>query len=253
MTPLYREVWFTSGDGLKLYARDYGPSDSARTPVLCLNGLTRNSRDFEDLAPRLAADGRRVIAPDYRGRGRSAYMLDGASYRPDVELADALTLLDHLGVPRVAVIGTSRGGIIAMFMAKLAPDRLAGVLFNDIGPVLEPAGLRRIRTYLGRTEPVADWPAAIAAVKRINSGFTGVGDAQWERLARRVFADTTAGPAPAYDSHLADLFPTAEAIQEIAEVLADDMPAAKTRKRRTPAASAERAEETEPVANEKAS
>ena len=208
----HREVWVKAADGLTLFARDYGPETSARMPALCLSGLTRNSRDFEVLAPALALE-RRVIAMDYRGRGRSAYAADGSSYRPDVELHDALTLLNHLAIPRVAVIGTSRGGIVSLLMAAHAPDRLAGVLFNDIGPVIETAGLVRISAYLGRTGTIATWAEAITAVKRINPGFPGLSDAMWRNFAGRIFNEAEGGLTLAYDARLADNFPSLEAIQ----------------------------------------
>src|SRR4051812_41641658 len=111
----HRDIHFSSADGLALYGRDY-PAESASTPILCLSGLTRNMRDFEPLL-RWLGGSRRLVMMDYRGRGRSAYAKDPATYRPDIELADALRLLDRLDIGQVSVIGTSRGGIIAMLMA----------------------------------------------------------------------------------------------------------------------------------------
>src|SRR5262245_9615668 len=113
-TAASRDIRFTSADGLSLYGRDY-PAEGEAAPILCLAGLTRTSRDFEPLAQWLAGT-RRLITMDYRGRGRSAYAADPTTYRPDVELADAVRLLDHLGIERVNVIGASRGGIVAMIM-----------------------------------------------------------------------------------------------------------------------------------------
>ncbi len=109
---------------------------SALTPLLCLPGLTRNSRDFETIAPWLAQK-RRVITADFRGRGLSQYASDPASYRPDIELIDMIALLNFLKVDRVAVIGTSRGGIVGMLMAAFFRDRLAGLFLNDVGPELD--------------------------------------------------------------------------------------------------------------------
>ena len=202
----WRDVRFRSLDGLDLYVRDYGP-DRGPTPVLCLSGLSRNSKDAHPVAARIAS-GRRVIAPDYRGRGRSAHAPDWSSYRVEVEMADAIALLDTLGIAKVVVLGTSRGGLIAMLMAALHRDRLTGVLLNDIGPVLEPAGLLRIRRYLGRPPRFTTWRGAVAALKRANPGFGSLSDAQWLDFARRVYRDEAGRPMLDYDATLRRTFPT---------------------------------------------
>src|SRR5207237_7309109 len=132
------DIRFTAPDGIELSGADYGGRSGL--PVLCLSGLTRNVRDFEPLAP-LIADCCRLLVLDYRGRGSSAYALDVKSYRPDVELADAMRLLDILKIDAAGVIGTSRGGLIAMLMGQAHPGRLLGVVLNDIGPVIERQGL----------------------------------------------------------------------------------------------------------------
>jgi pimeloyl-ACP methyl ester carboxylesterase len=207
-TPLaWRDVRFRSPDGLDLYARDYRPTDGAATPVLCLSGLTRNSKDAQPLAEHIAGE-RRLIAPDYRGRGRSAYAPDWSSYTVEVELADAIALLDHLGIARVLLIGTSRGGLIAMLMAALHRDRLAGVLLNDIGPVLEPAGLLRIRRYLGKPLRFTTWRGAVAALKRDNPGFASLSEAEWLGFAHRLYRDEGGRPVLDYDPNLRRSFPT---------------------------------------------
>ncbi len=208
----FRELRYLSADGLSLYARDYGPESSRPVPLLCLPGLTRNSKDFETIAPRLAA-GRRVVCPDFRGRGRSQYAGDPLTYRPEVELADTLALLDLLGIARAAVIGTSRGGIVAMVMAANHPDRLAGILFNDIGPKIEPEGLLRIRSYLGRTPAFTSWPDAVAGLRALHAGFETLTDAEWLAFARRVFRDESGDPRPDSDPGIAVAFPTIEDIE----------------------------------------
>jgi pimeloyl-ACP methyl ester carboxylesterase len=204
---VWRDVRFRSPDGLDLYARDYGPASGGPTPALCLSGLTRNSKDAHPVADRIAA-GRRVVAPDYRGRGRSAYATDWRSYRVEVELADAMALLDTLGIGKVVVLGTSRGGLIAMLIAALHRERLAGVLLNDIGPVLEPDGLLRIRSYLGRPLRVTTWRGAVAALKRTNPGFESLDEAQWLAFARRLYRDEGCRPVLDYDPKLRRSFPT---------------------------------------------
>jgi pimeloyl-ACP methyl ester carboxylesterase len=204
----WRDIEFGSpADGLALYARDYRAGEGGGTAVLCLSGLTRNSKDAHLLATRIGQQ-RRVIAPDYRGRGRSAYAADWSSYRVDVELADAIALLDLLGLDKVVVVGTSRGGLIAMLMATLHRDRLAGVVLNDIGPVLEPEGLARIRRYLGKRPRFTTWRGAVAALKRTNQGFASLSDDEWLAFARRVFRDDDGRPALDYDANLRRTFPT---------------------------------------------
>src|SRR5215469_9759579 len=139
----FRDGFFTSQDGLRLYYRDYGDPLAARTPVLCLSGLARNSVDFDHVASRLAKD-RRVICPDYRGRGRSAYDDDWRRYEPRTYVMDILDLLALTGIGRAVVIGTSLGGLLGMGLAALQPTLIAGLVLNDIGPELVPSGLARI-------------------------------------------------------------------------------------------------------------
>ena len=207
----FSEHFFDAADGVRLYARDYAGPDKRLTPVVCLPGLTRNAKDFDTAAPRLA-QARRMICPDFRGRGKSAHA-DPATYRPDQELADTLQLLDVLGVRRFAIIGTSRGGIVAMVMAAKALDRLAGVAFNDIGPRIEKAGLIRIRSYLGSDPQFGSWAQAVDALKATNPGFHSLDDAEWLAFARRVFRDENGVPRADYDAGLTQNFPSIEDIE----------------------------------------
>lgn len=207
-----RDIHFTSSEGLALYGRDY-PAPHDGTPLLCLSGLTRNVRDFEPLAGWLGGT-RRLVTMDYRGRGRSTHALDPSTYRPDVELADALRLLDALEIERVNVVGTSRGGIIAMIMAAQHPHRLNGVLLNDVGPVIEKAGLLRIRKYLGKAVSFASWEEAAAALKRDNPGFASLSSEEWLSYAKRVFIGKCGRIVNDYDLRLAETFPTAAEIEK---------------------------------------
>jgi pimeloyl-ACP methyl ester carboxylesterase len=212
-----REVRFASADGLALYARELGPPDSAKTPLLCLSGLTRNCKDFEPLLSWLPLD-RRAICPDYRGRGKSAYAEDAKTYTPFHELADQIALLDHLGIPKVAVIGTSRGGIVAMLMAAFQKDRLAGVLLNDIGPKLEKTGLLRIRNNIDGPAPVLDsWDSAIAYLEARDPGYETLTAPEWLAMAKRVFAEKDGRPAIDFDTRLVETFPTRELIESDAD------------------------------------
>lgn len=208
----YRDVHVASTDGLSLYARDY-PASGGAAPLLCLCGLTRNVRDFEPLAQWLAGT-RRLIAMDYRGRGRSAYAADPLTYRPDVELSDALRLLDELKIGQVSVIGTSRGGIIAMLMAAQFPQRLKSVLLNDVGAVIEKTSMLRIRSYLGRALAFTNWDEAVAALKESNPGFETLSESEWTDFARRVFTEKAGRISNDYDLRLAETFPSAEAIEK---------------------------------------
>ncbi len=205
----YEPVHFQSDDGLRLFARDYSPSLSALTPLLCLPGLTRNSKDFESIAPWLAQS-RRVIAPDFRGRGLSHYASDPASYRPDSELLDMISLLSSLKIDRVAVVGTSRGGIVGMLMAAFFHERLAGLFLNDVGPELDSAGLLRIRSYLGVQSEFTSWEMAIENLKSNNRGFESLAADEWRAFAQRVFTPVNGVPRIDYDPALLQTFPSVE-------------------------------------------
>lgn len=164
----YDDRFWTSRDGLKLHFRDYAgpgsPETGASLPVLCLPGLTRNARDFELLAPRLAAR-RRVLCPDMRGRGDSEYAKDSASYNPPQYCDDVLALLDQEGISRFIVVGTSLGGLMTMGLALAVRDRIAGAVLNDVGPRLEPAGLTRILDYVGQGRNFPTWVHAARALE----------------------------------------------------------------------------------------
>ncbi len=145
------ELTWRGEGGLALYARDYaGSGGPARCPVVCIHGLTRNSGDFEEVAPWIAAQGRRVIAVDIRGRGRSARDPDPRRYNPVVYTKDVLRLLDEAGIARAVFIGTSMGGIITMAIAGKRLRAIAAAVLNDVGPVISMAGLTRIAGYVGQ-------------------------------------------------------------------------------------------------------
>ena len=181
-------TWKGEGD-VALYARDYaGSGGPARCPVVCIHGLTRNSADFEEVAPWIAAQGRRVIAVDIRGRGRSARDPDPRRYNPAVYAGDVLQLLDGAGIARAVFIGTSMGGIITMAIAGKRLRAIAAAVLNDVGPVLSMAGLERIRGYVGKGEPVRSWDEAAAFVKSVNEvAFPGNAMADWHAWAKRAF------------------------------------------------------------------
>ena len=178
----FREGIFHSQDDLPLYWRDYGDSASSRTPVLCLGGLSRNSKDFHLLARQICRD-RRVLAPDYRGRGRSARDPDWRHYRPETYLADIFDLLTVAGVHRVVVIGTSMGGLLAMGLAAFRPTVLAGAILNDVGPEIAGPGFQRILDYIGTDRPETTWEGAVAELKRIFPAPYPDTEAKWLSMA----------------------------------------------------------------------
>jgi pimeloyl-ACP methyl ester carboxylesterase len=186
---------WTSADGLILHARDYAPAaGAAKTPILCLHGLTRNASDFELLAPRIAAAGRRVLAVDFRGRGRSAWDPEPMRYLPATYAADILALLDQAGIARAGFIGTSLGGIVSMLLASLRPTAVAGVTLNDVGATLNPTGLARIGGYLGVDARVSSWAEAAQYAAKLNAtAFPSYGAAQWDAFGRRLFEQTPEG------------------------------------------------------------
>lgn len=180
----YTDQFWTSQDGLKLHYRDYaGPAD--RPVVLCLPGLTRNARDFAHVAQRLGG-GWRVVCPDLRGRGDSAYAKDPASYNPLQYVADIGALFEQAGIERFVAIGTSLGGLMTMVMALTMPDRLAGALLNDVGPEISPEGLERIRSYVGQGRSFPTWMHAARALEEAQGPvFPDYSASQWLELAKR--------------------------------------------------------------------
>lgn len=182
----YAERFIVSSDNLSLYFRDYGSHPSGGTPLLCLAGLTRNSKDFHDLALRYA-ETRRVICPDYRGRGRSERDPDWRRYTAKTSLEDVLSLLAATNLQKAVVIGTSLGGILAMALAVARPRALAGVVLNDIGPEIELEGLRQIVEWVAVDRPQPDLETAARALKQ-NAYQIGIrNDAGWRKLASTTY------------------------------------------------------------------
>jgi len=189
----YTENFWVSTDGLKLYARVYPARESSSRAVLCMHGLTRNSRDFEDLAPHLQRR-YRVIVPDVRGRGLSARDPNPQNYQPAIYLQDILTLIDSLAVRQVAVIGTSMGGLLAMMLAAGHRDRVSGLVLNDMGPEVDPVGLERIKGYAGRLPAPKNWDDAIAQTRTMfGSAWPNLSAERWSALTRRGYREDEQG------------------------------------------------------------
>jgi pimeloyl-ACP methyl ester carboxylesterase len=203
---IYNEISFTSNDGLKLYAKEYtGDSVSEKHPVICIHGLTRNSSDFEEIAPLIARTGRRVIAVDVRGRGQSSHDPDPSHYNPMVYANDVIKLAHDLGITRAVFIGTSMGGIITMTLALRKLGLISAAILNDVGPVISQKGLNRITAYAGKDETLDSWDVARDYIKKINQeAFPENTDAEWEKWARRAFIENSQGKLVLkYDSKIA--------------------------------------------------
>ena len=206
--PYTHRTW-QSADGLTLHFRDYPgrePLGDARPPVICLHGLTRNARDFEALAPHIAARGWRVLVPEMRGRGRSAYAPDPASYAVPTYAADLAGLLAQEGIDRFVSIGTSMGGLITMALAAASPERIAAVVLNDVGPVVEQAGLERIKAYVGQGRSFPTWVHAARALAELH-GETHPDFAleDWLAMAKRTMTLVGSGRiAFDYDMRIAE-------------------------------------------------
>jgi pimeloyl-ACP methyl ester carboxylesterase len=202
---------FWSNDGLRLHYRDYAGPDTARgedrPPILCIPGLTRNARDFEGVADRLAGEWR-VICVDLRGRGESAYAKDPMSYVPLTYLQDLETLIGELKLERFILFGTSLGGLVTMLLAMSDNKRIAGALLNDIGPVLESKGVEHIRSYVGRSQ---SWPTWLHAARFLaeaqHDRYPHWSLDQWLIFAKRLCKLTPNGRVVLdYDMRIADPF-----------------------------------------------
>ncbi|MEI9805220.1 MAG: alpha/beta hydrolase [Pseudolabrys sp.] len=203
--PVPSSVFISGPDGLRLHARCYGRRSAATLPVLCLPGLARTAADFELLAEALAGPhDRRVIALDYRGRGLSDYDRDPANYSFQVEIADVLAVATALEALPAIFIGTSRGGILTMLLGALRPTAIAGVVLNDIGPVIEPKGLMRIKGYVGKLPQPRNYEEAAEILRRLfDAQFPKLTHDEWLTSAHRTFKEQNGALVPVYDVNLA--------------------------------------------------
>lgn len=203
--PPYQDGTWLSPDGLTLHYRDY-PGNPERTPIVCVPGLTRNARDFANLAERLSGE-RRVIVAELRGRGLSQWATDPMTYLPPVYAGDIRALIQTLAIGPVALFGTSLGGVVGMLLAAIDRGLLAGVLLNDIGPVIEPEGIARIVSYVGAAQTWPDWEAAAAAQAMVHAAaYPDYGPADWLAMAQRLCRETVDGIVLDYDPAIATPF-----------------------------------------------
>jgi pimeloyl-ACP methyl ester carboxylesterase len=203
----WRDAYISAPDGLRLHLRDYCPARAVGRPVVCLPGLTRTAADFHELATGLISDAdapRRVIAIDYRGRGRSGYDRNPAKYTLAVEAADIFAVMTALELSPAVLVGTSRGGLLCMLLATMRPTALAGAVLNDVGPVIEAQGLMRIKGYLGNLPSPRSFEEGADILRRlIGAQFPNLAPGEWLRQARRTWEPNGGQLVPSHDSRLA--------------------------------------------------
>jgi pimeloyl-ACP methyl ester carboxylesterase len=208
VTAGFSDFFYSSADGLKLHARIYGEQNHGSLPVVCLPGLTRNARDFHELALYLSNEARaqrRVVSFDYRGRGQSAYDTDVANYTVGVEANDILAGLDQLAIKQAAFIGTSRGGLIIHVLGMLRPTILKAIVLNDVGPALEIAGLAHIKSYLEKARKPQNLAEAVEAQKAAHGqDFPALITADWERMVAAVYREEDGKLVPDFDPKLVE-------------------------------------------------
>jgi len=211
----FTSLFVTAQDGLRLHVRRYGEGAARRLPIVCLPGLTRNGSDFHELAVSLTRDSaepRLVVTIDSRGRGRSDHDRNPENYSFPVELADVLAVVTALDIGRAIFLGTSRGGILAMLLGAARPGALAGVILNDIGPVLDAKGLMRIKGYVGKMPTPRSFTEGAEILRRLGDAqFTAMTPAQWLMQARRTWTQTDKGLVLDYDPNISKTLETVDA------------------------------------------
>ena len=220
---MFQDHFFTNTDGLRIHYRDYPAQGPVKgVPVLCLHGLTRNVTDFEELAPMIAAKGRRVIVASQRGRGQSDPDPQTDRYTPQVYATDMIGLLDSLDIKRAVFVGTSMGGLMTFVVASVQPQRIAAAVINDIGPSISRAGLERIQQNTSSREPAANWDEAAARTRDGNlAAFPRMADDEdfWLDFARKTWVDTEDGKvALAYDGGIIQMIDGDEPLPDMWEV-----------------------------------
>jgi pimeloyl-ACP methyl ester carboxylesterase len=212
---LSSDHYVTAQDGLRLHVREHGDRTAPGLPVVCLPGLARTTADFDRLAAALAGDPdrpRRVLALDYRGRGLSDHDRDPGNYSLPVELADVMTVLTARAVGAAVFVGTSRGGLITMALAAVRPAAIAGAVLNDIGPVIEPQGLMRIKSYVGRLPQPRGFEEGADILRRLfGAQFTRLSDADWLASAHRNWRQQDGRLVLAYDPRLSHALASVDA------------------------------------------
>lgn len=204
----FEDCYLSVGDGLRIHYRDYAGAQD-RPPILCLHGLTRNARDWADFADRYSP-AHRVIALDFRGRALSDYDPQPARYNQLTYASDVIALLDALGISQAIFVGTSLGGLVAMVIAATAPQRIRASILNDVGPDVDPAGVGRILTYLGKDSRFESWDAAADAIAaNYGASFERFTHDDWVKMAKRNCREDNGEIRFDYDMAIAEPFKTA--------------------------------------------
>jgi len=211
--PHYADRYFTVRDGLKLHYRDY-PGDAAKPPLLCLPGLTRNARDFAELAERYSPRFR-VLALEFRGRAMSDYDPVPARYIPPTYAFDVIELLDQLAIAEAIFVGTSLGGLVTMAIAAIAPQRIRAAILNDVGPELNMTGIERIKSYVGKGTRFSNWDEAARTIAANTQAFENYTHADWVRMAQRNCREEDGEIVFDYDAAIATPFSGSTATPEI--------------------------------------
>ena len=202
----YKDCFFSNTDGLRQHYRDYNTAGPAAPAVLCMPGLTRNPKDFSDIADHLA-DRCRVIAIANRGRGKSEHDPEPSRYTPLTYVADVMALLRHLGIRQVIALGTSLGGLMTILIQAMYPGTLQAAIINDIGPEVDPKGIARIKSYVGKGTPPATWDEAYASVKRANDGvYPNFTEGDWRWYTHNLYEDVNGAPVVQYDPAISQNF-----------------------------------------------
>ncbi len=203
-SPDWRDLYGMTQDGVRLHVREYGDAKSPLIPIVCLPGLTRNAADFDDLSRYLTRDiSRRVLVLESRGRGGSEWAKKPEDYSIPVEVGDLIHMLDILAIKRAIFVGTSRGGLLTMVLAAMRPDLIVASVLNDIGPVIETAGLLRIKSYVGKSVLLPDFSVATAALSRSHGPFFPALSAEdWDVFARGTWSEGEGGLSLSYDPAL---------------------------------------------------
>lgn len=204
----FEDRFVTVSDGLRLHYREY-PGSNDGPPLLCLHGLTRNARDWEAFAERYSPS-HRVLALEFRGRGESDYDPVPARYLPTSYAGDVIEILDKLGIPEAIFVGTSLGGLVTMIIAAIAPNRIKASILNDVGPDVDPAGIERILSYVGKDVRFESWDAAADAIaSNYGASFDRYTHEDWVKMAKRNCREENGEIRFDYDMAIAEPFRTA--------------------------------------------
>lgn len=210
----YQEKYISADDGLRLYVRDYRPREMTGRVIVCLSGLTRNSKDFDGLAVKLKESGHRVVSLDYRGRGKSDYDMDWSNYHPKTYVSDVFNTLTALGLHDCVVLGTSLGGILAMVLCVSAPGLVHSVILNDVGPDLNEEGLSQIIAYTGGASSVSNLDDAVQVMKSHYPDHPDFEDKDWQDIAQKTYKFENGHYVPDWDTKIAEPFKVKGADEE---------------------------------------